>query len=79
MLERLDVLPRWSVGARRAKRYLSEFMRQSTRFLVTVHSPRPLAGEGLGVMAVDSMAYPLTLTLTRSPRFALPHKWRRGD
>ena len=29
-LERLDVLPRWSVGARRAKRYLSEFMRQST-------------------------------------------------
>ncbi len=29
-LERLDVLPRWSVGARRSKRYLSEFMRQST-------------------------------------------------
>ncbi len=31
---------------------------------VTVHSPRPLAGEG--VRAVDSTSYPLTLTL--SPR-----------
>ncbi len=32
-LERLDVLSRWSVGARRAKRYLSEFMRQSTSWV----------------------------------------------
>ena len=32
-LERLNVLPRWSVGARRARRYLSELMRQSTRSL----------------------------------------------
>ena len=32
-LERLNVLPRWSVGARRARRYLSELMRQSTRVL----------------------------------------------
>ena len=33
---------------------------------VTVHSPRPLAGEGLGVRVVDSTTDPLTLTL--SPR-----------
>ena len=29
---------------------------------VTVHSPRPLAGEGLGVRVVDSTTDPLTLT-----------------
>ena len=33
-------------------------------FNVTVHSPRPLAGEGLGVRVVESTAYPLTLTLS---------------
>ena len=32
--------------------------------IVTVHSPRPLAGEGLGVRIVDSTTYPLTLTLS---------------
>ncbi len=31
---------------------------------VTVHSPLPQAGEGLGVRAVDSTAYPLTLALS---------------
>ncbi len=31
---------------------------------VTVHSPRPLAGEGLGVIAAVSKTYPLTLALS---------------
>ena len=31
---------------------------------VTVHSPRPLAGEGLGVRVVDSTTDPLTLALS---------------
>jgi len=31
---------------------------------VTVHSLRPLAGEGPGVRAVDSTTYPLTLALS---------------
>ena len=35
-------------------------------FYVTVPSPRPLAGEGLGVRVVDSTADSLTLTLTLS-------------
>jgi len=39
-LERLDLLPRWSVGARPAKRYRSEFMRQSAsaHFRTSIHN-----------------------------------------
>ena len=36
----------------------------STDTGVAVHSPRPLAGEGLGVRVVDSTTDPLTLTLS---------------
>jgi len=34
------------------------------RRLVTVHSPLPQVGEGLGVRVVDSKTYPLTLALS---------------
>jgi len=43
---------------------------QADRF-VTVHSPRPLAGEGLGVRVVDSTTDPLTLPLNKE-------RWREA-
>ena len=39
---------------------------------VTVHSPLPLAGEGLGERVVESTPDPLSLALS-------PHEWGRGD
>ena len=37
------------------------------RHIVTVHSPLPQVGEGLGVRVVDSKTYPLTLALSPIP------------
>ena len=39
-------------------------MADTDEVFATVHSPRPLAGEGLGVRVVDSTTDPLTLTLS---------------
>ncbi len=40
---------------------------------VTIHSPRPLAGEGPGVRAVDSTTYPLTLALSPWSGLTITH------
>ena len=54
-------------GTINSERYI-EFLRRALanhpRPIVTVHSPLPLAREGLGVRVVDSTTDPLTLTLT---------------
>ena len=43
---------------------MANYLSVSNGLLVTVHSPLPQAGEGLGVRVVESTPYPLTLALS---------------